>query len=137
MRSILLTFPLLLLALPASAQGFKITGVSVDKLARTHLCAQIGGQDRPPTLTITHTKGGGTDLLIEMTDHLSNGRVINHRSTRVPADPSGKTVVKHAFLPPCNTTGNTVSNYGFTITAGAQKVEKPWGRYDSAKGQIQ
>lgn len=120
----------------AGAQALKITGVSIEKFSRTHLCAQIGGQDRKPVITVTHTKGAAGDILVALSDKLSNGREVDHRSVRMPADPSGKTVITHAFLAPCNTTGNTVSTYSFTISAGAQTITKPWGRYDSAKAQV-
>ncbi|MCA0401453.1 MAG: hypothetical protein LCH38_11625 [Proteobacteria bacterium] len=136
-RPALLSAPFLLASIAGGqAQALKIANVTVEKFGRTHLCAQIGGQNRKPVITVTHNRGATGDILVALSDTLSNGRVIDHRSVRVPADPSGKTVIEHAFLAPCNTTGNTISNYSFTISAGAQTITKPWGRYDSAKTAV-
>lgn len=113
----------------AFAQGLTINSVSVSAFGKQALCGTIGGQSVPPTITITHSKASGA-INVSIRDQLSDGRTIDHGSTSVSADPSGKTVLRHAFRPPCNTSnGRVKSAYYVTATAGTSSKTVLWGRY--------
>jgi hypothetical protein len=121
---------------PAPAQAFDIAGVSISPMTTANLCRQLGGQGQAPTITIRHTAAAGVPIRLHLQDRLSDG-IFNHRSTRVTSDGSGTTVVNHAFLPPCNTTGGRLnSDYRLTVEAGGKSRTVGWARFDSASRTI-
>lgn len=121
----------------APAQPFDVAGVSISPMTTASLCRQLGGQGQPPTVTIRHTAAAGVPIRLHLQDRLSDGSTFNHRSTRVSSDGSGTTVVNHAFLPPCNTTGGRLnSNYQLTVEAGGKSQTVGWARFDSASRTI-
>lgn len=83
-----------------------------------------------PVITIRHGKGAGT-ITVSMRDRLSNGTTVDHGSTQVAADPSGKTVVRYGFMSPCNriTSQGVTSSYFVTATSGSSSKTVLWGRY--------
>jgi hypothetical protein len=113
-----------------SAQSVEITGVSVSRLGKANLCSDLGGRGEPPSITVRHSKAQGT-ISIAMRDRLSNGSEVNHGSVEVAANPSGTTIVRNNFLPPCNRiTGQGVTSaYWVTVAAGASTRTVLWGRY--------
>ena len=122
----------------APAQPFNVASVSISPMTTANLCRQLGGQGQAPTVTIRHTAAAGVPIRLHMQDKLSDGSTFNHRSTRVTSDGSGTTVVNHAFLPPCNTTGGRLnSNYQLTVEAGGKSQVVPWARFNSASRAIQ
>lgn len=121
-----------------SAQPFDVASVSISPMTTANLCRQLGGQGQAPTITIRHTAAGGVPIRLHMQDKLSDGSTFNHRSTRVISDDSGTTVVNHAFLPPCNTTGGRLnSDYRLTVEAGGKTRVKPWARFNSASRTVE
>src|SRR5690606_32662464 len=117
----------------APAQPFDVASVSISPMTTANLCRQLGGQGQAPTVTIRHTAAAGVPIRLHMQDKLSDGSTFNHRSTRVTSDGSGTTVVNHAFLPPCNTTGGRLnSNYQLTVEAGGKSQVVPWARFNSS-----
>ena len=122
----------------APAQPFDVASVSISPMTTANLCRQLGGQGQAPTVTIRHTAAAGVPIRLHMQDKLSDGSTFNHRSTRVTSDGSGTTVVNHAFLPPCNTTGGRLnSNYQLTVEAGGKSQVVPWARFNSSSRAIQ
>ncbi len=122
----------------ATVPDFDVVGASISPMTTASLCRQLGGQGQAPTVTIRHTAVAAVPIRLHMQDKLSDGSTFNHRSTRVMSDGSGTTVVNHAFLPPCNTTGGRLnSNYQLTVQAGGKSVVVPWGQYNSASRTIQ
>ncbi len=118
------------------SSNFQISSVSVSPLTLNNVCKQLGGQGTAPTLTIKHSAVGGVPIKIRMWDKISNGNTYEHRRTRVMSNASGTTTVNHKFLPPCNTTGNSVSNYRFDVSASGSSTTKVWGGYDSRSKTI-
>jgi len=112
---------------PASADGLKISGLSASGFGKQNLCSGLGGASVPPTFTVRHSKGSGS-ITVSMQDNVSNGNIINHGSTTVPASPSGVTVVKYSFMPPCNL-GSSISTYVVTATADGSSQTIIWGKY--------
>jgi hypothetical protein len=114
----------------AEAQQLTIASVSIARLGTQNLCGTLGGAGQPPTITIKHSKAGGS-LSLSMIDRLNNGNTVNHGSTTASASPSGTTVVTHNFLPPCNrkTAEGLKSAYYVTVAAGSDSKTVLWGRY--------
>ncbi|BAT60122.1 hypothetical protein GJW-30_1_02657 [Variibacter gotjawalensis] len=120
-RIVIMAASLLFLSTHADAQ--QINSVKVSGFSNANKCSALGGSSVPPTITIRHSKAAGS-IAISMRDDLSNGRVIDHGSTSVSADPSGVTVVKYAFLPPCNRSADRTSTYSFTVTGSNARSVK-------------
>lgn len=122
----------------APAQPFDITGISISPMTTANLCSQLGGQGQAPTVTIQHTAAADVPIRLHLQDRLSDGSTFDHRRTRVSSDGSGTTVVNHAFLPPCNTTGGRLnSHYHLTVEAGGQSQTISWARFNSSSHTIE
>ena len=119
----------------AQAKELKITGISISSMKKANLCGRLGGRGSAPTITIRHSKIAGVPIHVRMFDRVS-GRIINHHSTTVKSRKSGKTVVRYSFLPPCNTSGYSTSNYWVKATSGSSSKKKLWGRYNSSGRKI-
>ncbi len=121
----------------AQAQGeFQINSITAPPMALANLCTSLGGSKRPPTLTIHHSKIAGVSINVRMFDDTSRGSHINHGSAVVKSDASGETRLNHAFIPPCNTTGVSTSNYSIAAEARGSRKQIILGRYDSAKRRV-
>lgn len=114
----------------ACAQEVKISSISVSRLGKANLCSALGGGEQAPVITIRHARGTGS-ISISMVDRLSNGRTNDHGSTQVQAEPSGTTIVRNSFRPPCNriTSQGVTSAYYVTATSGQSSKTVLWGRY--------
>src|SRR5690606_40444799 len=107
-------------------------------MTSANLCRQLGGQGQAPTVTIHHTAAAGVPIRLHLQDKVRDGSTFNHRSTRVTSDGSGTTVVNHAFLPPCNTTGGRLnSNHPLTVEVGGKSSVTPCARFHPASRTIQ
>ncbi len=113
-------------------QAFQITSIDASPMTRANLCTSLGGSRLPPALVIHHSKIGGAKITVKMFDDTSRGSHIDHRSTVVSSNPSGVTRLNFAFLPPCNRTGLSTSNYSISAEANGSKKQTVFGRYDSA-----
>ena len=121
----------------AQAQaGFQITSLSITPMSTANLCASLGGSRRAPALVIHHSKIAGVKIVVRMFDDTSRGSHINHGTTIVTTDGSGQTALTHAFIPPCNTSRASTSNYRVSAEAKGSRKQILFGRYDSAAGTI-
>lgn len=118
------------------AHSFEISKVSAGKMTKSHLCRNIGGGGKKPTITIHHSKEAGKKIRVRMYDTVSNGRVVDHGKKTIRSDGSGKTTFTHSYRPPCNTTGNSTSKYHFEAKSGSAKKTIVWGRYNSKTKKI-
>ncbi len=126
---------LLLTSSQVSAADLNISSVEVASMTTAHLCSRLGGVGVDPVITIHHNRVSGQTIRINMFDNV-NRRTINHRATTTRSDGSGITRVTYNFLPPCNTTGRSTSNYKFRISSDGNSIIVPWARYDSARRKI-
>ena len=117
-------------------QAFQITSIEAAPMTRANLCTSLGGNRAPPALVIHHSKIAGVKITIKMFDDTSRGSHIDHRSTVVSSNPSGATHLNFAFLPPCNRTGSSTSNYSISAEAQGSKRQIVFGRYDSAARKV-
>ena len=121
----------------AQAQaGFQIISLSITPMGTANLCASLGGSRRAPALVIHHSKIAGIKIVVTMFDDTSRGSHINHGTTTLTSDGSGKTALSYAFLPPCNTSRASTSNYSISAEAKGSRKQILFGRYDSAAGKI-
>jgi hypothetical protein len=136
-RTLVTLFALLAIISQASAETpFQITGLSAEPMTKANLCGSLGGNRKPPNVVISHSKIAGVKIRVKMFDDTSKGSHIDHRSTTVVSNASGSTTLRYAFLPPCNRTGSSTSNYSISAEAGASKKQIVFGRYDSAKKRV-
>jgi hypothetical protein len=117
-------------------QAFQITGIDAKPMTRANLCTSLGGNRQPPVLVIHHSKVAGAKITVKMFDDTSRGSHINHGATTVISNASGATTVRHAFIPPCNVTRSSTSNYSISAEAKGSKKQIVFGRYDSAARRI-
>ena len=115
---------------------FQITGLSVTPMSTANLCASLGGIRKAPALVIHHSKNAGVKITVKMFDDTSRGSHINHGTTTVTSDGSGETALTHAFIPPCNISRASTSNYSVAAEALGSRRQILFGRYDSAAGKI-
>ena len=115
-----------------SQQAFQITSIEAAPIRRANLCTSLGGSRAPPALMIHHSKVAGIKITVKMFDDTSRGSHINHGATIVVSDASSKTPLRHGFIPPCNVTGVSTSNYSISAEAKGSKKQIVYGRYDSA-----
>jgi hypothetical protein len=129
-KKLLLAGAALFVCSTVNAQGVAIKSVSISPLGKANLCGDLGGSGQPPTITIGHSQGSG-EISISMIDNLNDGRSINHGSTTTSANASGRTVLTHNFLPPCNrrTASGLKSAYSITVSSGSSSKRVLWGRY--------
>ena len=121
----------------AQAQpDFQITGLIALPMSKANLCASLGGSRKPPALVIHHSKIAGIKILVKMFDDTSRGSHIDHGTTIVTSVGSGETALTHAFIPPCNTSRASTSNYSISAEAKGSRKQILFGRYDSAAGII-
>ena len=121
----------------AQAQaGFQITSLFITPMNTANLCASLGGSRKAPALVIRHSKIAGIKIVVKMFDDTSRGSHINHGTTTVTSDGSGETALTHAFIPPCNTSRASTSNYSVAAEAKGSRKQILFGRYDSAAGTI-
>ena len=123
-------------SLAQAQQGFQITSLSVNPMSTANLCASLGGSRKAPALVIHHSKIAGIKIVVKMFDNTSRGSHINHGTTTVTSDASGQTALTHAFIPPCNTSRASTSNYSISAEAKGSRKQILFGRYDSAAGKI-
>jgi hypothetical protein len=136
-QPLLMALVLLLTVGSAGADGpFKVLRVELPRMAKVHLCRSLGGAAQRIPVLVTHTAVAGHKITVQMRDRTSSGAVINHRATTVVANASGRTTVNFNFIPPCNRSGVSTSNYSFTVTGGGGPVTKLFGSYDSARRVI-
>ena len=117
-------------------QGFQITSLSITPMSMANLCASLGGGRKAPAVVIHHSKIAGIKIVVKMFDDTSRGSHINHGTTTVTSDGSGQTALTHAFIPPCNTSRASTSNYSVAAEAKGSRKQILFGRYDSAAGKI-
>ena len=117
-------------------QAFQITGLSVTPMSNANLCGSLGGSRKAPALVIRHSKIAGVKITVKMVDNTSRGSRINHGATVVTSKASGETALTYAFLPPCNRSRLSTSNYSVSVEAKGSRKEILFGRYDSAAGKI-
>jgi hypothetical protein len=117
-------------------QAFQITSIEAAPMTRANLCTRLGGNRLPPTLVIRHSKVAGVKIRVNMFDDTSRGSHINHGATVVISNASGTTTLRHAFIPPCNTTGVSTSNYSISAEVKGSKRQIVFGRYDSATRRV-
>lgn len=117
-------------------QAFQITSIDAAPMTRANLCTSLGGNRVPPALVIHHSKIAGVKITVKMFDDTSRGSHIDHRSTVVSSSASGATRLNFAFLPPCNRTGSSTSNYSISAEAQGSKRQIVFGRYDSAARRV-
>ena len=117
-------------------QGFQIISLSITPMSTTNLCASLGGSRKAPALVIHHSKIAGIKIVVKMFDDTSRGSHINHGTTSVTSDGSGETALTHDFIPPCNTSRASTSNYTVAAEAKGSRKQILFGRYDSAAGKI-
>ena len=122
--------------LAQAQQGFQITSLSIAPMSTANLCASLGGRRKAPALVIHHSKNAGVKITVKMFDDTSRGSHINHGTTTVTSDGSGETALTHAFIPPCNTSRASTSNYSISAEAKGSRKQTLYGRYDSAAGKI-
>ena len=116
--------------------GFQITGLSITPMSTANLCTSLGGSRKAPALVIHHSKVAGIKIVVKMFDDTSRGSHINHGTTTVTSNGSGETALTHAFIPPCNTSRASTSNYSISAEAKGSRKQTLFGRYDSAAGKI-
>jgi hypothetical protein len=117
-------------------QAFQIISINAAPMTRASLCTSLGGNRQPPALVIQHSKIAGIKIAVKMFDDTSRGSHINHGATVVISNASGTTTLRHAFIPPCNTTGVSTSNYSIAAEAKGSRKQIVFGRYDSAKARV-
>jgi hypothetical protein len=117
-------------------QAFQITSIESAPMTRANLCTSLGGNRQPPALVIHHSKITGVKITVKMFDDTSRGSHINHGATVVISNASGLTTLRHAFIPPCNTTGVSTSNYSISAEVKGSKKQIVFGRYDSAARRV-
>jgi hypothetical protein len=117
-------------------QAFQITSLEAAPMARANLCASLGGNRQPPVLVIRHSKIAGVKITVKMFDDTSRGSHINHGATVVISNASGATTLRHAFIPPCNVTGISTSNYSISAEVQGSRKQIVFGRYDSAARRV-
>jgi hypothetical protein len=117
-------------------QAFQITGINAAALTRANLCASLGGSRKPPVVVIHHSKIAGVKIAVKMFDDTSRGSHINHGATVVVSNASGSTTLRYAFVPPCNVTGISTSNYSISAEAKGSRKQIVFGRYNSAKRRV-
>jgi hypothetical protein len=117
-------------------QAFQITSIEAAAMTRANLCTSLGGNRLPPALVIRHSKVAGVKIRVNMFDDTSRGSHINHGATVVTSNASGTTTLRHAFIPPCNTTGVSTSNYSISAEVKGSKRQIVFGRYDSATRRV-
>jgi hypothetical protein len=117
-------------------QAFQITSIEAAPMTRANLCTSLGGNRVPPALVIHHSKIAGVRITVKMFDDTSRGSHINHGATVVVSNASGLTTFRHAFIPPCNTTGVSTSNYSISAEARGSKKQIVFGRYNSAARRV-
>ena len=117
-------------------QGFQITGITIAPMSTANLCASLGGSRKAPAVVIHHSKIAGIKIVVKMFDDTSRGSHINHGTTSVTSNGSGETALTHAFIPPCNTSRASTSNYSVAAEAKGSRKQILFGRYDSAAGKI-
>jgi hypothetical protein len=117
-------------------QAFQITNIEAAPMTRANLCTSLGGNRLPPALVIRHSKIAGVKINVKMFDDTSRGSHINHGATVVISNASGTTTLRHAFIPPCNTTGVSTSNYSILAEARGSRRQIAFGRYDSATRRV-
>jgi hypothetical protein len=123
-------------SLAQAQQAFQITGIDANPMTRANLCASLGGNRQPPVLVIRHSKVAGVKITIKMFDDTSRGSHINHGATTVISNASGATTARYAFIPPCNVTRSSTSNYSISAETKGSKKQIVFGRYDSAARRI-
>ena len=117
-------------------QSFQITSLSIAPMNTANLCAGLGGSRKAPAVVIHHSKIAGIKIVVKMFDDTSRGSHINHGTTSVTSNGSGETALTHAFIPPCNTSRASTSNYSVAAEAKGSRKQILFGRYDSAAGKI-
>jgi hypothetical protein len=122
--------------LAQAEQTFQITGIDASAMTQANLCGSLGGKRQRPVLVIRHSKVAGAKITVKMFDDTSRGSHINHGTTTVISNNSGATTVRYAFIPPCNVTRSSTSNYSFSAEAKGSKKQILYGRYDSAGRRI-
>ena len=122
--------------LAQAQQGFQITGLSVTPMSKANLCASLGGRRKAPALVIRHSKIAGIKIVVKMVDDTSRGSHINHGTAIVTSNGSGETALTHAFIPPCNVSRASTSNYSISAEVPGSRKKILFGRYDSAAGKI-
>jgi hypothetical protein len=136
-KSFLVICTLLGMASFAQAQqAFQITSIEAAPMTRANLCTSLGGNRQPPALVIHHSKVAGVKITVKMFDDTSRGSHINHGATVVVSNASGATTLRHAFIPPCNVTGISTSNYSISAQANGSRRQIVFGRYDSAARRV-
>jgi hypothetical protein len=117
-------------------QAFQITSIEAAPMTRVNLCTSLGGSRVPPALVIHHSKIAGVKITVKMFDDTSRGSHINHGATMVVSNASGVTSLRHVFIPPCNVTGVSTSNYSISAEARGSRKQIVFGRYDSAARRV-
>jgi hypothetical protein len=117
-------------------QAFQISSIEAAPMTRANLCTSLGGNRQPPALVIHHSKIAGVKITVKMFDDTSRGSHINHGATVVVSNASGNTTLRHAFIPPCNTTGVSTSNYSISAEAKGSRKHIVFGRFDSAARRV-
>jgi hypothetical protein len=136
-KALFTLFALLAIHNQANAETpFQIIGLSAEPMTKANLCVSLGGTRKPPTVVISHSKIAGVRIRVKMFDDTSKGSHIDHRSTTVVSNGSGSTTLNYAFLPPCNRTGSSTSNYSISAEAKGSKKQIVFGRYDSARKRV-
>jgi hypothetical protein len=137
LKSLIILSSLLFCASFAQAQqAFQISSIEAAPMTRANLCTSLGGNRLPPALVIHHSKIAGVRITVKMFDDTSRGSHINHGVTVVVSNASGATTLRHAFTPPCNTTGVSTSNYSISAEAKGSKKQIVFGRYDSSARRV-
>jgi hypothetical protein len=136
-KSLIVLSSLLVWASFAQAQqAFQITSIEAAPMTRANLCTSLGGNRVPPALVIRHSKIAGVKITVKMFDDTSRGSHINHGATVVVSNASGNRTLHHAFIPPCNTTGVSTSNYSISAEVKGSRKQIVFGRYDSAARRV-
>jgi hypothetical protein len=136
-KSLLVVCAMFAAASSAQAQqAFQITSFEAAPMTRANLCTGLGGNRVPPALVIHHSKIAGVKIVVKMFDDTSRGSHIDHGAMTVVSNASGTTTVRHAFIPPCNVTGVSTSNYSISADAKGSRKQIVFGRYDSAARQV-
>jgi hypothetical protein len=117
-------------------QAFQITSIEAAPMTRANLCTSLGGNRQPPALVIRHSKIAGVKITVKMFDDTSRGSHINHGATVVISNASGATTLHHGFIPPCNVTGISTSNYSISADAKGSRKQIVFGRFDSATRRV-
>jgi hypothetical protein len=123
-------------SLAQAQQAFQVTSIDAAPMTRVNLCTSLGGNRQPPALVIHHSKIAGVKIAVKMFDDTSRGSHINHGATVVISNASGVTTLRHAFIPPCNVTGISTSNYSIAAEAKGSRKQIVFGRFDSAARRV-